>query len=328
MNKFTIFTLKALHRTFVKMFVPDRFHYDRGIENPDEASDYIYNALAEGIPCMIARYGSTELNALMNYIGVERLPHNPLRYVLNKQPQWWWNEKGLEQLMTNAGFYPPHLTFVRRFGELMLSCTKDVDVLGSWLPDEQFLYDHYGLSAQKISILYLEPYWGKRPWSRILEGKKVLVVHPFAPLIERQYNEKREKLFSGRDVLPEFELKTIQAVQSLGGTSQYADWFEALAHMEHQMDAVDYDIALIGCGAYGFPLAAHAKRTGHQAIHLGGVLQLLFGIRGKRWDDPNYGIQEFGVQNKYQSLFNNAWVYPDDTLKPASADNVEGGCYW
>ena len=26
-----------------------------------------------------------------------------------------------------------------------------------------------------------------------------------------------------------------------------------------------YDIALKGCGAYGFPLAAYAKETGHQA---------------------------------------------------------------
>lgn len=47
------------------------------------------------------------------------------------------------------------------------------------------------------------------------------------------------------------------------------------------MDKVEYDVCLIGCGAYGFPLAAHAKRTGHKAIHLGGSLQLLFGIAGK-----------------------------------------------
>jgi glycerol-3-phosphate dehydrogenase len=47
----------------------------------------------------------------------------------------------------------------------------------------------------------------------------------------------------------------------------------------------DYDVALIGCGAYGLPLASHVKRKGKQSIHLGGGLQLLFGIKGKRWDD-------------------------------------------
>ena len=32
--------------------------------------------------------------------------------------------------------------------------------------------------------------------------------------------------------------------------------------MKMQMDEEDYDIALIGCGAYGMSLAAHAKRKG------------------------------------------------------------------
>lgn len=49
--------------------------------------------------------------------------------------------------------------------------------------------------------------------------------------------------------------------------------------MKDEIDKQDYDIALIGCGAYGFPLAAHIKRSGKKAIHLGGALQLLFGIK-------------------------------------------------
>lgn len=35
--------------------------------------------------------------------------------------------------------------------------------------------------------------------------------------------------------------------------------------------AFDYDICLIGYSAYGFPLAAHAKRKGKKAVHLGGI---------------------------------------------------------
>lgn len=49
--------------------------------------------------------------------------------------------------------------------------------------------------------------------------------------------------------------------------------------MKDEIDKRDYDIALIGCGAYGFPLAAHIKRSGKKAVHLGGALQLLFGIK-------------------------------------------------
>ena len=46
---------------------------------------------------------------------------------------------------------------------------------------------------------------------------------------------------------------------------------------------IDFDTAIIGCGAYGFPLAAKLKAAGKQAFHMGGATQLLFGIKGSRW---------------------------------------------
>ena len=49
------------------------------------------------------------------------------------------------------------------------------------------------------------------------------------------------------------------------------------------MDTTDYDVVLIGAGAFSLPLVAHAKRRGKVGIHMGGSLQILFGILGKRW---------------------------------------------
>ncbi len=175
----------------------------------------------------------------------------------------------------------------------------------------------------------MEPYWAERPWSRALKGKKVLVVHPFAALIEKQYREHRTHLFENPDVLPEFELQTIEAVQSLGGDAgQFKTWFEALHYMEEEIDKRDFDIALIGCGAYGFPLAAHVKRSGKKAVHLGGALQLLFGIKGNRWEDPRYGEDALGRKSPYLELFNEYWCRPDKDMKPVHANKVEGACYW
>ena len=48
-----------------------------------------------------------------------------------------------------------------------------------------------------------------------------------------------------------------------GQDTGYASWFDALAAMEREMDAADYDVAIVGAGAYGLPLAAHARDTGH-----------------------------------------------------------------
>ena len=165
----------------------------------------------------------------------------------------------------------------------------------------------------------LEPYYHEDPWSAALAGKKVLVVHPFKESILSQY-QKREALFPGTDILPEFaSLTVVQAVQGLAGQDTgYASWFDALAAMESQMDAADYEVAIIGAGAYGLPLAAHARDTGHMAVQMSGATQLLFGIKGRRWDDhPVIG-----------KLYNDAWVRPLPAEQPAAKEKVEGGSYW
>ena len=113
--------------------------------------------------------------------------------------------------------------------------------------------------------------------------------------------------------------KVIKAIQSVAGEEcNFENWFQALNHMKEQIDNIDFDIAIIGCGAYGFPLAAHVKRIGKQAIHMGGSTQLLFGIKGKRWEKHEF----------ISSLFNENWVYPRLDETPKGYKRVEDGCYW
>ena len=190
----------------------------------------------------------------------------------------------------------------------MMQDMKELDLLGSWLSNEHYLQTQIN-GVPKIALLHLEPFWSKLPWTRALTNKKVLVIHPFSDTIKQQYN-KRKLLFANREILPQFELQTIKAVQSLGGNNQFNNWFEALNWMKKEMDKIDYEVCLLGCGAYGFPLAAHAKRKGKKAIHLGGALQLLFGIKGKRWENPNYGIVSLKKKGAYLDLMNEYWCYP------------------
>lgn len=328
MNGIQIIALKALRKLYAKAFIGELPPYDRGVTDFNQASELIYDLLVSGKPCMVARFGNNELRALINYLGVAEKKRSSWNYIRGKKIAWWWETSLKKKMAECAGFFPSTDANLMKFGELMVEDMKQVDLLGSWLREEQMMIDEYCLKLRKVTLMALEPYWATNPWTRALEGKKVLVIHPFASLIESQYAEKRELLFQDKRVLPSFELKTLQAVQSIGGESDFKDWFEALDWMKTRMDAIDYDIALIGCGAYGFPLAAHAKRMGKQSVHLGGALQLLFGIKGKRWENPNYGVPVFGVQNMYKRLFNEAWLYPTKNMQPKSADKVEGGCYW
>ena len=57
--------------------------------------------------------------------------------------------------------------------------------------------------------------------------------------------------------------------------------------MKKEIAHRDFDVALIGAGAYGLFLATECKRLGKVGIHIGGATQLLFGILGKRWTDPS-----------------------------------------
>lgn len=328
MNGIQIIALKALRKLYAKAFIGELPPYDRGVTDFNQASELIYDLLLSGKPCMVARFGAFELDVVVNYCGVSREKHSMWDFIRGNELQWWWNEFSQLKLQTNAGVFPMSHQLAARFSELMLEDMKQVDILGSWQRNEQILIDEYCLKLQKVTLMALEPYWAVKPWTRALEGKKVLVIHPFASLIESQYAEKRELLFQDKRVLPNFELKTQQAVQSIGGESDFKDWFEALDWMKTRMDATDYDIALIGCGAYGFPLAAHAKRMGKQSVHLGGALQLLFGIRGKRWDDPSYGRETLQDKGSYLRLFNLNWVYPGEKYKPVHASDIENGCYW
>ena len=327
MNKIKKIALKTLRKIYCKLFSDNSVEYNRGITDPDKVSELIYNLLASGKPCMIARYGAFELASVVNYLGVKNAQHSCLKYITGKSPQWWWNKRLMGFLQSNAGFFPTTEENLMRFGDLMLEDSKLVDILGSWQKGE-FYFSSVLTEAKKIQLMYLDPYWSKKPWSRALEGKKVLVVHPFAESIKSQY-EKRKYLFKVQDTLPDFKsLEVIKAIQSIGGESNgYKDWFEALEYMMSEIDKHDYDVCLIGCGAYGFPLAAHVKRMGKQAIHMGGSLQLLFGIMGNRWDhdEPHY---ENGVFIYYAGLENKYWVRPSASERPKSHKVVENSCYW
>ncbi len=329
MNKLGILTLKSFRKIYQICFGAKTIDSQKDvITNPQESSEIMYKALASPLPCMIARFGSTEMNIILNFLSINEENHSWIKYIIGKSYDWWWNEKGVQQFKEWSGFFPLDEKYLNRFSELMLSDAQYLDVLGSWLDRELLLIGNEP-NIKRVQLLCMEPYWAEKPWTRILKGKKVLVIHPFATLIEKQYKEYRSQLFKNPDVLPEFELQTIQAVQSLGGDGgQFKTWFDALQFMEDEISKRDYDIALIGCGAYGFPLAAYVKRSGKKAVHLGGALQLLFGIKGRRWEIPNYGGNILGRENPYFDLFNDYWCRPGSTGRPANAQKVEGACYW
>lgn len=265
--------------------------------------NYISQMIESGSPMMLCRFGAVEIKA-MCYSKLLPWPINLLA-----------KNYSFTNMHRNAGFFPTTKEAFSQFSDLIYQDCSYIDVLASWRIEE-ILIKNSLKSAFKCGLADLNPHLESSFWLQSLKGKRVLVVHPFATTIESQYRNNRTKLYSNPDFLPEFaSLETVKAIQTIAGNEAgFKTWFDALEYMKKEIEKHDFDVCLLGCGAYGFPLAAHIKRMGKQGIHVGGVLQIYFGIKGKRWDD--------------KELYNEFWVSPSDLERPEGLKNVENGCYW
>jgi len=231
-----------------------------------------------------------------------------------------FSDKIKDEMKNCAGMFSVDHKNLARFCEIYIEAMSCADIIALWGVGAEPKIVHSKCKNSKfIYLMSLEPYYFSDPWSYALKGKKVLIIHPFKETIEKQYM-KRWDLFENKHILPEFlKFRCLKAIQTAGGNiSDFQTWFDALDYMKEQIDQIDFDIAIIGAGAYGLPLACHCKMIGKQAVQMSGATQILFGIKGKRWDHHQY-------ISKY---YNEQWVRPLDTEKPMNSEKIEGGCYW
>ena len=220
MNRISELILKGLKRKVFPLFInqPTLPELDY-INDREQAAKIITEALRGNKPCMIARYGSVELSAIVNYLGVQNKEHSVFKYLKGKCSEWWWSRGIMDQMTRCAGFFPATEDNLNRYCRLSLNDSKEIDVLGSWVKNEYFV-SSYCPTSTKIRLRYLEPDFAavdsSSQWTQALKDKKVLVIHPFIETIKKQY-AKRHLLFKSPDLLPDLELLTIKAVQSIGG---------------------------------------------------------------------------------------------------------------
>lgn len=274
------------------------------IETAEQAGLRIEAALRRGAPFCAARMGHVEARLL----GEWRLRRGR------------WSRATRREAHHNAGVFPLSDAGLEAFAITYLAALEQVDLLGFWQSDHQAaLVAGLEPAPALCPLAALEPFRQRRPWSQALAGRSVLVVHPFAASIAAQYGRHGGALFEDPRVLPRFRLQVLRPpLTHAPRTEGFASWSEALGRLQDQALGRAFDVALVGCGAYGLPLAAAIRRDGRQAIHLGGALQLLFGIHGRRWDGDG----------QIQQLSNARWIRPSSRETPDTAASIEGGCYW
>lgn len=276
--------------------------YPSAVLSAEEGNKLLKQKIEENVPFMATRFGANEINYAYRALHSLRIPFK------------------FRKSIANTGFFPINdKKLLEKFSEIYLVSAAESDILGVWNSSE---YEGAAVSefcpnATLTRLTALEPYYFENPWSVALKNKKVLVVHPFAKTIEKQY-KNHSQLFENKEVLPDFDLITFKAENTISGHEKFKNWFEVFDYSCEQIAKIEFDVAIIGAGAYGLPFAAFVKKMGKQTIHMAGATQILFGIKGKRWDNHNI----------ISKLYNENWVRPAADETPAECKKVEKGCYW
>ena len=276
----------------------------------NEAHERLAGAIRQGIPYAMGKLGGCETRSLFYAVSFF-------------QPDWPYSMSWLKyakQLYLQAGVFPVEKKsfheFARHYRDQVL---PQIDYLYLWQDwrKETTLAKRYARSAF-FSVGFFQDFI-RGSWLESLVGKRVLVVSPFAASIRRQYQKRSEIWRSMPRLLPDFELLTLKCPLHAHLVSpEQPSWMATLENLCSKCDAVNYVVLIAGAGAWGLPLAVHAKSRGKVGVHMGGATQLLFGIKGGRWDD----------RSDASEIYNEHWIYPSDEETPEGVELIEGGCYW
>lgn len=270
----------------------------------DYSNDILEKKIQSKEPFCAVRFGGTELSCFNDY--------EQIRLGMKDT----FSEETRTKMKSNSGFYPTDDAHLKEYAEKSLKAFGGADVLGiAGIHMEDYFAKKYAPNAEAIQYRAMEPLGGR--WSHLLAGKKVLVVSPFGREINAQY-ANREKLFlDDPSILPEFTLITLDSPLTLGDIEPtLPTFFDGFEEMTFAVNKLDFDIALVGCGAYGSLLCLYIKSIGKQAIQSGGGTMTLFGIMGKRWENREYVTKHV----------NPNWIRPYS--KPMGYEKVQEGCYW
>ena len=270
-------------------------------------------------PCALGKIGTSELRVLEYGERWLQLPWP-------KAASW---RRPAERLYNTGGLFPVRRDIFYRFLESYRSVLSRMDLVALWQTFgtyesalEHAAVERWAPQARKTGfyfIRFVKPYG---TWLEDLARLRWLVVHPFKTSILHQLPRIHDFGIFSEISRPDLadrirDTRILPCPQLAYMTAPlHRDWFETLHFLEARMEeeAENFDVALVGAGAWSLPLVAHAKKMGKKGIHLGGALQLLFGIKGGRFDPA--------------CIYNSAWIRPLPEDRPVNHRLMENGAYW
>jgi hypothetical protein len=231
---------------------------------------------------------------------------------------------GLKQ----EGVFPADPAFYRDFNRFYVPHLRNIDSLGVfYYPWELRIVRQYALPGKLV-------YYGDQQTNRYgagtenecylpyFRGRRILIVCPFAGILkERATKEIFEGIYASVGKKQWFYPKSVDGLEFPYGFSaetqeRYATAIDLFGDIASELEQRDFDVALIAAGGLAIPLASRVKSMGKVALDLGGHLQAIFGVLGKR--------------HRNRSWSRNEWcIDMPERYRPPEADEVcDGGAYW
>lgn len=217
------------------------------------------------------------------------------------------------RLRLNAGVCGLNVHNIKSFYDIYSSSICNIDYFFRWFSGDNLLCE-YGFNG---SVGHLDDLNIMEPGNIIkglFQNSSVLVISSFSSSFYYQVQNNYKCVTRNMGI----SNATFHFITSPFDTNEDGDWFNNLDNIKIQIDELllvhSVDYVVLGCGAYGLPLGSYCKSKGVSALHLGGVTQLLFCVKGKRWNDCGY--------------YTSSWIEPLLEDVPIFSKDVEGGCYW
>ena len=230
-------------------------------------------------------------------------------------------------MSTNAGIYCDSMENLILYTKIYNKCLEKSDGLACfkdlYVKEQLYYINKYQL--KKLNYQILEPFYccleQIKPWTHYLSKKKILVINPFVASFQKQIQNKF-KMFKDTSIfLKDQKFVFYKSFQCLK-CHPHKNWFVTYNTMCNDIQKIDFDIAILGCGGYGLPLCHFIKnKMKKSAIYIGGGLQLLFGVMGKRWENTE-------TWKKIIKENDCKFIRPSGDEVFQKQNNIEGGCYW
>ena len=266
-------------------------------------------------PFLIGRNGTIELEVVSKYLTDVKI-----------------TDSMKDKLELHAGIFPQDC--IVNWCSDYIDALKNADVMAEgWYTPlkhiEKIIMDKFNEERFKILLRNLEPYYTKPElrWTQYLADKRVAIINSFAETCETQtYISKAIWKEDAESLLPSsttwIPINTYYSPKLAQGKANWPydikNYKKAIAYIIAKVMLAKVDVAIIGCGGLGMILGSELKKRGLQVIVMGGATQILFGIKGKRWENHEI-ISKF---------FNDAWINPESSCIPNGFKQIENGCYW